>query len=56
MLGYIARFSSMGGETVASIMMAVPEGLEQSSRMAETAWLTTLRRIAIPFLKLGIMA
>jgi len=56
LLGYITRFFPYGQRNVASIMLAVSEELDQSSRMAGASWLTTLRRITIPLLKPGIFA
>ena len=56
LLGYITRFFPYGQRNISSIMMAVSEELDQSSRMAGASWLTTLRRITIPLLKPGIFA
>ena len=56
LLGYITRFFPYGQRNVSSILLAVSEELDQSSRMAGATWLTTLRRITIPLLKPGIFA
>lgn len=56
LLGYITRFFPYGQRNVASIMLAISEELDQSSRMAGATWFTTLRRITIPLLKPGIFA
>jgi iron(III) transport system permease protein len=56
LLGYITRFFPYGQRNISSILMAVSEELDQSSRMAGASWLTTLRRITIPLLKPGIFA
>jgi iron(III) transport system permease protein len=56
LLGYITRFFPYGQRNVSSVMLAVSEELDQSSRMAGASWLTTLRRITIPLLKPGIFA
>lgn len=56
LLGYITRFLPYGQRNVASVMLAVSEELEQSSRLAGASWTTTLRRITIPLLKPGIFA
>ena len=56
LLGYITRFFPYGQRNVSSIMLAISEDLDQSSRMAGATWLTTLRRITIPLLKPGIFA
>ena len=56
LLGYITRFFPYGQRNISSIMMAVSEELDQSSRMAGASWFTTLRRITIPLLKPGIFA
>lgn len=56
LLGYITRFFPYGQRNVSSIMLAVSEDLDQSSRMAGATWMTTLRRITIPLLKPGIFA
>lgn len=56
LLGYITRFFPYGQRNISSIMLAVSEELDQSSRMAGATWLTTLRRITIPLLKPGIFA
>jgi iron(III) transport system permease protein len=56
MLGYITRFFPYGQRNISSIMLAISEELDQSSRMAGASWLTTLRRITIPLLKPGIFA
>jgi iron(III) transport system permease protein len=56
LLGYITRFFPYGQRNIASIMMAISEELDQSSRMAGASWFTTLRRITIPLLKPGIFA
>ena len=56
LLGYITRFFPYGQRNVSSILLAVSEELDQSSRMAGASWLTTLRRITIPLLKPGIFA
>jgi len=56
LLGYITRFFPYGQRNVSSVMLAISEDLEQSSRMAGASWLTTLRRITIPLLKPGIFA
>lgn len=56
LLGYITRFFPYGQRNIASVMMAISEELDQSSRMAGASWLTTMRRITIPLLKPGIFA
>jgi iron(III) transport system permease protein len=56
LLGYITRFFPYGQRNVSSVMLAVSEELDQSSRMAGASWFTTLRRITIPLLKPGIFA
>lgn len=56
LLGYITRFFPYGQRSVSSVMLAVSEELDQSSRMAGASWLTTLRRITLPLLKPGIFA
>lgn len=56
MLGYITRFFPYGQRNVSSVMLAISEELDQSSRMSGASWLTTLRRITIPLLKPGIFA
>jgi iron(III) transport system permease protein len=56
LLGYITRFFPYGQRNVSSVMLAISEELEQSSRMAGASWLTTLWRITIPLLKPGIFA
>ena len=56
MLGYITRFFPYGQRNIASIMLAISEELDQSSRMAGASWFTTMRRITIPLLKPGIFA
>jgi iron(III) transport system permease protein len=56
LLGYITRFFPYGQRNVSSVLLAVSEELDQSSRMAGASWLTTLRRITIPLLKPGIFA
>lgn len=56
LLGYITRFFPYGQRNISSIMLAVSEELDQSSRMAGASWFTTLRRITIPLLKPGIFA
>ncbi|MGH6682306.1 MAG: ABC transporter permease, partial [Pseudolabrys sp.] len=54
LLGYITRFFPYGQRNVSSVMLAISEELDQSSRMAGASWFTTLRRITIPLLKPGI--
>jgi len=56
LLGYITRFFPYGQRNISSIMLAISEELDQSSRMAGATWMTTLRRITIPLLKPGIFA
>ncbi|MBI3128728.1 MAG: iron ABC transporter permease [Candidatus Tectomicrobia bacterium] len=56
LLGYVTRFFPYGQRNVASVMLAVSEELEQSSRMAGASWVTTMRRITLPLLKPGIFA
>lgn len=56
LLGYITRFFPYGQRNVSSVMLAISEELDQSSRMAGATWMTTLRRITIPLLKPGIFA
>ena len=56
LLGYITRFFPYGQRNVASVMLAISEELDQSSRMAGASWLTTLKRVTIPLLKPGIFA
>jgi iron(III) transport system permease protein len=56
LLGYITRFFPYGQRNIASVMLAISEELDQSSRMAGASWLTTMRRITIPLLKPGIFA
>jgi len=56
LLGYITRFFPYGQRNIASVMMAISEELDQSSRMAGASWFTTMRRITIPLLKPGIFA
>lgn len=56
LLGYITRFFPYGQRNVASVMMAVSEELEQSSRMCGASWFLTLKRITLPLIKPGIFA
>lgn len=56
LLGYITRFFPYGQRNVSSVMLAISEELDQSSRMAGASWFTTLRRVTIPLLKPGIFA
>ena len=56
LLGYITRFFPYGQRNISSIMLAISEELDQSSRMAGASWFTTLRRITIPLLKPGLFA
>ncbi|MGH8663626.1 MAG: ABC transporter permease [Burkholderiales bacterium] len=56
LLGYVTRFFPYGQRNVSSILLAVSEELDQSSRMSGASWLTTLRRITLPLLKPGIFA
>jgi len=56
LLAYVTRFFPYGQRNVSSILLAVSEELDQSSRMAGATWLTTLRRITLPLLKPGIFA
>ena len=56
LVGYITRFFPYGQRNISSIMLAISEELDQSSRMAGASWLTTLRRITIPLLKPGIFS
>jgi len=56
LLGYITRFFPYGQRNISSVMLAISEELDQSSRMAGASWMTTLRRITIPLLKPGIFA
>ncbi|KPK20083.1 MAG: hypothetical protein AMJ67_03420 [Betaproteobacteria bacterium SG8_41] len=56
LLGYITRFFPYGQRNISSVMLAISEELDQSSRMAGASWITTLRRITIPLLKPGIFA
>ena len=56
LLGYITRFFPYGQRNIASIMLAISEELDQSSRMSGATWFTTLRRITIPLFKPGIFA
>jgi iron(III) transport system permease protein len=56
LLGYITRFFPYGQRNISSIMLAISEELDQSSRMAGASWLTTLWRITIPLLKPGLFA
>ncbi|MPZ45445.1 MAG: ABC transporter permease subunit [Betaproteobacteria bacterium] len=56
LLGYVTRFFPYGQRNVSSILLAVSEELDQSSRMAGASWFTTLRRITLPLLKPGIFA
>lgn len=56
LLGYVTRFFPYGQRNVSSIMLAISEELDQSSRMSGASWFTTLKRITIPLLKPGIFA
>ena len=56
LLGYITRFFPYGQRNISSVMLAVSEELDQSSRMAGASWFTTLRRVTMPLLKPGILA
>ena len=56
LLAYITRFFPYGQRNISSILLAISEELDQSSRMSGASWLTTLRRITIPLLKPGIFA
>jgi iron(III) transport system permease protein len=56
LLAYITRYFPYGQRNISSIMLAISEELDQSSRMAGATWFTTLRRITIPLLKPGIFA
>lgn len=56
LLGYVTRFFPYGQRNVSSVLMAVSEELDQSSRMAGASWITTIRRITLPLLKPGIFA
>ena len=55
-MGYVTRFFPYGQRNVSSIMLAISEELDQSSRMSGASWITTLKRITIPLLKPGIFA
>jgi iron(III) transport system permease protein len=56
LLGYITRFFPYGQRNVSSVMLAISEELDQSSRMAGATWFITMRRITIPLLRPGIFA
>jgi iron(III) transport system permease protein len=56
LLGYVTRFFPYGQRNISSIMLAVSEELDQSSRMAGASWFTTLKRVTLPLLKPGIFA
>jgi iron(III) transport system permease protein len=56
LVGYITRFFPYGQRNISSIMLAISEELDQSSRMSGASWFTTMRRITIPLLKPGIFA
>ncbi len=56
LLAYITRYFPYGQRNISSIMLAISEELDQSSRMAGASWFTTLWRITIPLLKPGIFA
>ena len=56
LLAYITRYFPYGQRNISSVMLAISEELDQSSRMAGASWFTTLRRITIPLLKPGIFA
>lgn len=56
LLGYVTRFFPYGQRNISSIMLAVSEELDQSSRMSGATWLTTLKRVTLPLLKPGIFA
>jgi iron(III) transport system permease protein len=56
LLGYVTRFFPYGQRNVSSIMLAVSEELDQSSRMSGASWFTTLKRVTLPLLKPGIFA
>jgi iron(III) transport system permease protein len=56
LLGYITRFFPYGQRNISSIMLAISEELDQSSRMAGASWFQTMWRITIPLLKPGIFA
>ena len=56
LLGYITRFFPYGQRNISSVMLAVSEELDQSSRLSGASWFTTMRRITIPLLKPGIFA
>jgi iron(III) transport system permease protein len=55
-LGYVTRFFPYGQRNISSVMLAVSEELDQSSRMAGASWFTTLKRVTLPLLKPGIFA
>jgi iron(III) transport system permease protein len=56
LLGYVTRFFPYGQRNISSVMLAVSEELDQSSRMAGASWFTTLKRVTLPLLKPGIFA
>jgi iron(III) transport system permease protein len=56
LLGYVTRFFPYGQRNISSVMLAVYEELDQSSRMAGASWFTTLKRVTLPLLKPGIFA
>ncbi|MBI3025507.1 MAG: iron ABC transporter permease, partial [Candidatus Tectomicrobia bacterium] len=56
LLAYITRYIPVGVKNVSSVLMAISQELEDSSRMCGAAWLTTVRRIFMPLIKPGLLA
>ncbi|MEK6711535.1 MAG: ABC transporter permease subunit, partial [Nitrospinota bacterium] len=56
MLAYVTRYIPVGVKNVGSVLMAISQELEDSSRMCGAAWLTTVRRIFMPLIKPGLLA
>lgn len=56
LIGYIARFMPYGQRSLVSVLLSLSPVLEEASRVAGATWLGTLRRIAVPLLKPGLIA
>ncbi|MCC7105072.1 MAG: iron ABC transporter permease [Chloroflexi bacterium] len=56
LVGYIARFMPYGQRSLVSVLLSLSPVLEEASRVAGASWLGTLRRIAVPLLRPGLLA
>lgn len=56
MIAYVARFVPYAQRSVGAILLAISPELDECSRVSGASWWRTMRAVAFPLLKPGIIA